>query len=122
MEVINYKPCGDCHIFNDKKYTAVCMICNIPHKIYMAKWNAKEKCDCQEALGEVCSICFPSANNTATITINETDEILKKLLKQVRGLERKERSGYFTDEHQDGYSHALSDIEAIIKFEIAFRK
>lgn len=84
----------------------------------MAKWNAKEKCDCQPNLGEVCSICNPPANTR--IVQDKTDTTLRKILQEIESLERSEPSSYFTDAHIDGYNHALSDLKAIVKFEISF--
>lgn len=83
----------------------------------MAKWNAKEKCSCQPNLGEVCSICHPPAN--IRIVKNNTETILNKILQEIKSLEQAEPSSYFTDAHIDGYNHALSDIKAIVKFEIS---
>lgn len=45
-------------------------------------------------------------------------EILEKILDELKSLQGKEPSQYFTDAHIDGYDHAISDAIAIIKFEL----
>jgi len=45
-------------------------------------------------------------------------ETLNKIIKELEDIQNKEPSSYFTDAHNDGYFHGISDAISIIKFEL----